>query len=70
MKISKQSLAQRVVVLIEQARQKSVTLTKAGMVEARRIIAKYGIADWEFLVGTEDWPSWFHDLQKGDESID
>ena len=37
---------------------KSVTLTKAGMTEARRILEKYNIADWESLAGTEDWPSW------------
>ena len=39
-------------------RAKSITLTKAGMAEARRIIEKYGIADWDSLKDTEDWPAW------------
>ena len=39
-------------------RAKSVTLTKTGMAEAHRIIEKYGIADWDSLKDTEDWPAW------------
>jgi hypothetical protein len=38
------------------ARGKSVILSKNGMEEARRIIAKYGIEDWESLKGEADWP--------------
>lgn len=41
---------------------KSVILSKAGMEEARRIIAKYGIEDWESLKGECDWPEWMDDL--------
>ncbi len=43
-------------------RSKSVVLSKAGMAEARRIIAKYGIADWESLKGTCDWPERYDEL--------
>ena len=38
------------------ARGKSVILSKNGMAEARRIIAKYGIEDRESLRGESDWP--------------
>lgn len=43
-------------------RDKSVMLTKTGMAEARRILEKYNIADWESLVGTEDWPAWLDEV--------
>jgi hypothetical protein len=45
------------------ARGKSVILSKKGMAEARRIIAKYGIEDWESLKGESDWPQWLESLQ-------
>ena len=45
------------------ARGKSVILSKNGMAEARRIIAKYGIEDWESLRGESDWPEWMESLQ-------
>jgi hypothetical protein len=45
------------------ARGKSVILSKNGMAEARRIIAKYGIEDWESLKGESDWPEWLESLQ-------
>jgi hypothetical protein len=45
------------------ARGKSVILSKKGMAEARRIIAKYGIKDWESLKGESDWPEWLESLQ-------
>ncbi len=48
-------------------RSKSVTLSKAGMMEARRIIAKYGISDWDSLKGTEDWPSWLEQPPYADD---
>ena len=48
-------------------RAKSVTLTKTGMVEARRIIEKYGIADWDSLKGTEDWPAWLEQPPYADD---
>ena len=43
-------------------REKSVILSKKGMEEARRIIAKYGIEDWEALKGESDWPEWMESL--------
>jgi len=43
-------------------RAKSLTLTKTGMAEARRILEKYQVADWESLKGTEDWPAWMEDV--------
>ena len=43
-------------------REKSVTLSKKGMEEARRIIAKYGIDDWDSLKGERDWPEWMESL--------
>jgi hypothetical protein len=46
------------------ARGKSVILSKNGMAEARRIIAKYGIEDWESLKSECDWPEWLESLQK------
>ena len=48
-------------------RAKSVTLSKAGMAEARRIIEKYGIADWDSLKDTEDWPSWLEQPPYSDD---
>lgn len=42
---------------------KRVILSKNGMAEARRIIAKYGIEDWESLKGESDWPEWLESLQ-------
>ena len=44
-------------------REKSVILSKNGMAEARRIIAKYGIEDWESLRAESDWPEWMESLQ-------
>lgn len=35
-------------------RAKSAYLSKAGMAAARRILAKYGIADWPSMVGLDD----------------
>ena len=43
-------------------REKSVILSKKGMEESRRIIAKYGIEDWESLRGESDWPEWMESL--------
>ena len=43
-------------------RGKSVILSKKGMEEARKIIAKYGIEDWESLRGESDWPEWLESL--------
>ena len=48
-------------------RAKSVTLSKTGMAEARRIIAKYGIEDWNSLKGTEDWPAWLEQPPYADD---
>lgn len=48
-------------------RAKSITLTKAGMAEARRIIEKYGIADWDSLKDTEDWPAWLEQPPYADD---
>ena len=38
-----------------------IILSKSGMAEARRIIEKYGIADWESLKGECDWPEHYGD---------
>ena len=46
---------------------KAVTLSKTGMAEARRIIAKYGIADWDSLKETEDWPAWLEQPPYADD---
>jgi len=43
-------------------RAKSLTLTKTGMAEARRILEKYHIADRESLKDAEDWPAWLEGL--------
>ena len=48
-------------------RGKTVTLSKTGMAEARRIIAKYGIVDWDSLKGTEDWPAWLEQPPYSDD---
>lgn len=48
-------------------RDKSVMLSKTGMAEARRIIAKYGIADWDSLKDTEDWPAWLEQSPYADD---
>lgn len=48
-------------------RDKTVTLSKAGMSEARRIIAKYGIADRDSLKDTEDWPAWLEQPPHADD---
>jgi hypothetical protein len=42
------------------------------MAEARRIIAKYGIEDWESLKGESDWPEWLESLVglRGREEFD
>ena len=48
-------------------RAKSVTLSKTGMAEARRIVAKYGIADWNSLKDTEDWPAWLEQPPYADD---
>jgi len=37
------------------------------MAEARRILEKYHIADWESLKGTEDWPAWLDARSDGME---
>ena len=43
-------------------KEKSVILSKKGMEEARKIIEKYGIEDWESLKGECDWPEWMESL--------
>ncbi len=43
-------------------KEKSVILSKKGMEVARKIIAKYGIEDWESLRGESDWPEWMESL--------
>ena len=42
-------------------RMRHVILSKSGMAEARRIIEKYGIADWESLKDECDWPERYGD---------
>ena len=37
------------------------------MVEARRIIAKYGIADRDAFKETEDWPDWLEQPPYSDD---
>ena len=39
----------------------------AVLAEARRIIAKYGIADWDSLKETEDWPAWLEQSPYADD---
>ena len=42
-------------------RMRHIILSKSGMAEARRIIEKYGIADWESLKDECDWPERYGD---------
>jgi len=44
-------------------RMRFAIITKGGMAEARRIISKYGIEDWETLKGECDWPERYDKLE-------